>query len=442
MKKAIRTRMLLSVFILASALVFLSCTSAPETPRVPQEMFIKSEGPYSVGDRGPAGGWIIYDKGNNSDGWRYMEAAPEDQTPDSWRHAGLAKWGCHGTAIPGARYTAIGKGMKNTKAVLETCDDPDTAARMCADYRGGGKDDWFLPSLDELNLIYTHLFKQKIGGLRLGEYWSSTETTNGRHAWNHNFTNGKQFYCNKYPNYRVRCVRVFKGKGEEERVKSDARAGGGAVATRTEGPAAAQAEPRLTKEDEFNNYQQISRGAAEVRQEKIREIFDYMDRNGIKYYNYLDFNQNYIHIELNGMLVSSDRTLLSDTGNLGVIMTVPVRFSSSLPSHEVGAFIFGTVQGRAFLESRIFDITGHVFSGLMTREATDRGQKEGVTYYIHTSLSTLGHPFTQLRPYQDSRVAMQKTWVVPLRDSLGRVPQEQKNHIFEIIEQLQYTNMR
>jgi len=180
------------MFILASAPIFLSCASAPETPRASQPLFIKSEGPYYVGDRGPAGGWIIYDKGNNSEGWRYMEAAPVDQTPDSWRHAGLAEWGCHGKAIPGARYTAIGKGMLNTKAILKGCDEPDTAARMCADYRGGGKDDWFLPTKDELELIFTHLFKQRIGGLRLGEYWSSTETTNGRHAWNHNFANEKQ----------------------------------------------------------------------------------------------------------------------------------------------------------------------------------------------------------------------------------------------------------
>lgn len=431
MKKAIRTRMLLSVLILASAPLFLSCASAPETSRESQPTFIKSEGPYYVGDRGPAGGWIIYDKGNNSEGWRYMEAAPVDQTPDSWRHKGLAEWGCHGTAIPGARYTAIGRGMLNTKAILEGCDEPDTAARMCADYRGGGKDDWFLPSLDELELIFTHLFKQRIGGLRLGEYWSSTETTNGRHAWHHNFTNEMQLSCNKYPNYRVRCVRVFKGKEGGEGVKSDALVRE-AVFAWTEGPVTASADSGMTKEDEFNNYQRISRLAADVRQEKIREIVDYMDRNGIKYHRYFDFHQRYIHIKLNGMLVSSDRVIGTGTPHS---LTVPVRFSSSLPSHELGAYIFGTIQGRAFLENRIFDIAGHVFSGLMTRG----DQQEGVAtqYNIHTSLSTMGHPFTQLRPYQDSRVDTQKTWVVPLRDSLGQVSQEKRDHVIRLIEQLQ-----
>ena len=33
---------------------------------------------YSIGDIGPAGGYIFYDKGYYSDGWRYLEAAPAD----------------------------------------------------------------------------------------------------------------------------------------------------------------------------------------------------------------------------------------------------------------------------------------------------------------------------------------------------------------------------
>ena len=33
---------------------------------------------YKIGDEGPAGGVIFYDKGEYSDGWRYLEAAPAD----------------------------------------------------------------------------------------------------------------------------------------------------------------------------------------------------------------------------------------------------------------------------------------------------------------------------------------------------------------------------
>ena len=47
---------------------------------------------YRVGDTGPAGGIIFYDKGNNSGGWRYLEAAPygaEFQAPWSVRLRGV-----------------------------------------------------------------------------------------------------------------------------------------------------------------------------------------------------------------------------------------------------------------------------------------------------------------------------------------------------------------
>jgi hypothetical protein len=50
---------------------------------------------YAVGDISPAGGLIFYENPHYAaDGWRYLEAAPFDQS------AG-AKWGCFRTAIPG-----------------------------------------------------------------------------------------------------------------------------------------------------------------------------------------------------------------------------------------------------------------------------------------------------------------------------------------------------
>lgn len=55
--------------------------------------------PYVLRDTGPAGGYIFYDKGDYSDGWRYLEAAPSDQSTG-------APWGCVRTAISGADGTA------------------------------------------------------------------------------------------------------------------------------------------------------------------------------------------------------------------------------------------------------------------------------------------------------------------------------------------------
>ena len=120
---------------------------------------------YAIGDTGPAGG-IVFNITNN--GLNGMEAAPSDQTggPD-------AAWGCEGT-VTGATGTAIGDGAANTMAILGGCADPGTAAELASNFSNGGFSDWFLPSLDELNEMYTQLHVNALGGF-LGTYWSSSE---------------------------------------------------------------------------------------------------------------------------------------------------------------------------------------------------------------------------------------------------------------------------
>ena len=54
---------------------------------------------YCIGVSGPAGGVIFYDKGYESDGWRYLEAAPDNCDNGI---APTTTWGCSGTAIDGA----------------------------------------------------------------------------------------------------------------------------------------------------------------------------------------------------------------------------------------------------------------------------------------------------------------------------------------------------
>ena len=133
---------------------------------------------YKIGDKGPAGGWIFYDKGNSSGGWRYLEAALEDQ--------GSAKWGCYGKTIPGANGTAIGTGKSNTQTIIKNCAEAGISAKVAVAYRGGGKSDWFLPSKDELILMYSNLHKAGKGGFKQESYWSSTDL-NANSAYNHRF---------------------------------------------------------------------------------------------------------------------------------------------------------------------------------------------------------------------------------------------------------------
>ncbi|MCL2180056.1 MAG: DUF1566 domain-containing protein [Treponema sp.] len=153
---------------------------------------------FSIGSTGPGGGIVFYDKGSVSDGWRYLEAAPVNQGSLAWASSGYTS-----TNIPGTG-TAIGTGKANTAAILAV-DVNAPAARACVNYSGGGLNDWFLPSIDELNEMYksrTHL------GISEGLFWSSSQR-DYLDAWGQYFGDGDQYYYHKnYYNY-VRAVRAF-----------------------------------------------------------------------------------------------------------------------------------------------------------------------------------------------------------------------------------------
>ncbi len=132
---------------------------------------------YALGDTGPAGGLIFYENPNHArDGWRYLEAAPFDQS-------GGAKWGCFRRETAGAQGTAVGTGRQNTLDILAACDEPAAAAQLCANLVVNGVRGWFLPSRDELVLMYRNLGARGLGRfLDQGiadnfTYWASTQSS-------------------------------------------------------------------------------------------------------------------------------------------------------------------------------------------------------------------------------------------------------------------------
>jgi Beta-L-arabinofuranosidase, GH127 len=132
---------------------------------------------YALGDIGPAGGWIFYENPHYAtEGWRYLEAAPFDQS-------GGAKWGCFRTAIPGARGSVVGTGNQNTTDMLAGCTEPGDAASLCAALSVNGVRGWYLPSREELGLMYRNLKAAGLGDFRDGgltenfNYWTSTQST-------------------------------------------------------------------------------------------------------------------------------------------------------------------------------------------------------------------------------------------------------------------------
>lgn len=86
-----------------------------------------------------------------------------------------AEWGCEGVNINNAESTNIGAGLTNTEAIVENCNTQGIAANLCLSLVSNGKDDWYLPSKDELNLMYVNLKSRSLGNFDNKWYWSSTE---------------------------------------------------------------------------------------------------------------------------------------------------------------------------------------------------------------------------------------------------------------------------
>ena len=86
------------------------------------------------------------------------------------------------------------------------------AAKLCDDYKVGDYDDWFLPSLDELNAIFNA--SDNAAGLRASEYdeyWSSSEM-DGTTAFGISFGGeDKGVQASSRVNYHyIRAIRAFK----------------------------------------------------------------------------------------------------------------------------------------------------------------------------------------------------------------------------------------
>jgi hypothetical protein len=157
----------------------------------------------SVGQAGPAGGIVFFDKGNSNGGWQYLETASINQSSS-------VEWGCFGTSIPGTQLT-VGSGEANTALIIAGCNQANFAAKLCDDLTLGGQTDWFLPSRDELILMYENLHLNNLGNFNdNGYYWSSSEFNNNI-AWSTDFLFGNvnNGSTKNYSNAYVRAVRAF-----------------------------------------------------------------------------------------------------------------------------------------------------------------------------------------------------------------------------------------
>jgi uncharacterized repeat protein (TIGR02543 family) len=158
---------------------------------------------YTLGSRGPAGGWVFYDAGSYSGGtWRYLEAAPSD-------YSNTIPWGAEELTLAGG-YD-LGRGNDNTSTIIDKFGNSYLyGARVCRELVVGDYSDWSLPSADELDYMRERLYLEGKGGFLNAYYWSSTEDNQLR-AYAFMFSGsapgGKKL--NKNLPYRVRAIRYF-----------------------------------------------------------------------------------------------------------------------------------------------------------------------------------------------------------------------------------------
>ena len=207
-------------FFLLTGLLALMAWSCDDKVDLPEEDTVPNDAAYAVGDTGPGGGIVFLDKGDSTNGWRYIEISMAD--------LGQAEWGCFNTPVTEARNSGVGTGGKNTDEIISFHDalqsyytnpgncsnesDGTVAAKIVADYTANGLDDWHLPSSQEMLRAYQNL---EVAGLASFDteflYWTSTEV-NDNTAVAIDFANGDSgLLCKQCSEVvTVRAVRYFK----------------------------------------------------------------------------------------------------------------------------------------------------------------------------------------------------------------------------------------
>jgi len=157
----------------------------------------------SIGDT-YQGGIIFY---LDASGCHGLVAAPTDQsTGTQWYNGSYIATTAYGSGLFEGKYNTV---MINAYQGGST-----SAAAICSSLMLGGYDDWYLPSIEELNKMYQNIGQGNalglgnVGGFAVTSYWSSTDS-DGLSAGTQNFNNGNQDFYFKDGYFNVRSVRAF-----------------------------------------------------------------------------------------------------------------------------------------------------------------------------------------------------------------------------------------
>ena len=200
--------------------------------------------PYRVGDTVVLDGIesvIIYDNGSEADWGRYIvvdknhdlsyyiygsDYVNEKDTENACINLEAQygyEWGGYETdlGMTSSSYQEIGKGLSNTNTLISKNLQPNTSGwkvlwDMVEQFRSSHSDDWFVPSLQELNQVYSQ--RSYLENLSMYSsstypyYWTSSES-NLNYAYRGVFGGGAPDYGSKYSHIqRSRLCRYTTGR--------------------------------------------------------------------------------------------------------------------------------------------------------------------------------------------------------------------------------------
>jgi hypothetical protein len=151
------------------------------------------------------GGIVFYVDGTGKHG--LVAASTDQSTGLQWYNDGFY-------SNTNADYNVIGTGKTNTAAIIKSQGIGFYAASLCDRLVLGTYSDWFLPSKNELALMYKNIGKAakapltNIGKFAARIYWSSSEYDTET-AWYQSFADGSQNTYDKYGGFYIRAVRAF-----------------------------------------------------------------------------------------------------------------------------------------------------------------------------------------------------------------------------------------
>ncbi|MBK9716736.1 MAG: DUF1566 domain-containing protein [Saprospiraceae bacterium] len=128
-------------------------------------------------------------------------------------------WSNITTTSVGANGNSTWNGINNSNAIINQNGHVSSAAQICEDLNMGGYSDWYLPSIDELNLLRNSRYLiNKAADLdnnpltialnHYDYYWSSTEALVNT-AFLIQFGTGDNHTIGKGAQYRIRAIRQF-----------------------------------------------------------------------------------------------------------------------------------------------------------------------------------------------------------------------------------------